>query len=194
MRLIKDKKGASKFFEMLMLAPFCIYIVLLSLYKIVGMIAYDNLIDYTATLSREAIVEKDLSYALNELAEIAYNSPEYQVLEIRICLSDYSYPQTLTFAKTGTTGSFVSYCKTENNEIKFDVNTFKKSISNYEEFNTMWKIGNIIQVSCYQDLKTNLFKKMTTVTLWTPDGPQPISLGLPSDVYASVALPISNEK
>ena len=68
-KLIKNKQGASKFFEFLMLFPFCLYIVLLSLYKIIGMIAYDNLADYSFEITRETIVERDFENALNEMAK-----------------------------------------------------------------------------------------------------------------------------
>lgn len=197
-KLIKNKQGASKFFEFLMLFPFCLYIVLLSLYKIVGMIAYDNLADYSFEITREAIVEKDLEYALNEMAKIAYNSPDFQILEIKITLSDDTYPKTVTFSKTGSSGSFISYCVSNNNEIEFDVANFKKSVESYEEISNMWRIGNIIHISTYQDLSTNLFKEMTTVSLPVPENGEwkrrDITLGLPTEVYATIKLPISNEK
>lgn len=197
-KLIKNKQGASKFFEFLMLFPFCLYIVLLSLYKIIGMIAYDNLVDYSFKITRETIVERDFENALNEMAKIAYNSPNFQILEIKVTLSDETYPKTITFSKTGSSGSFVSYCIINNNEIEFDVANFKKSVEAYKEIDDMWRIGNIIHISTYQDLSTNLFKEMTTVSLPVPENGvwtrKNITLGLPTEVYATIKLPISNEK
>lgn len=192
-KLLKDKKGASKFYEFLMILPFAIYITTLTLYKIIGMLAYNQLNDFAIETAREAIVEENLSDSLTKIATMAYNHPNYQIIEIELINSDGSNSVKLNFSKNKEVGSFLNYCEMKNSEISFNIDEYKNSISDYSVIEEFWKIGNFYKITAYNDLSTNLFKKLVSVSMWTPEGRKTLTLGLDTDIETSNIQPISND-
>ena len=191
MKLLKNKKGASHLVETLILAPFAIYIILFSLFKIVNFLNYNSLNSETQNYTREIITCDSLSSALNKLAKMNKNS-ETEILRIEIenSYSNQEFKTELVFGTLQTGSTFKQYIKDDS----FNLSMYKMNNIDYSAIEKNWNIGYIISVYTYHDYAKSTFGRLDDVSVITINGKkEKLSFGIETTLTAYSKQVISNQ-
>ena len=192
MKLLKNKKGASRFIEMLMITPFAIYIILFSLFKLVNFLNYNALNNETQRYTREIITCTSLSNALNSLAELNQGS-DTQIARIEI-INAYSNADTkveLNFGSAQTGSKFKQYIKQDGT---FDLIQYNNNNFDYKFIEKSWQIGSIIAVYTFHDYAESTFGKLNDFAVVTVNGKkEKLSFGIETTLTAYSKQVISNQ-
>lgn len=171
-RLLKNKSGASKMIEMLIILPIAVFITLLSVYKLVGMIVTNQMNDFNRELTREAIVARNFDDSMDLIYGKMQERPDYKVAYIKI----YYYPDmsdatlqnlNITFSTIENSNqSFEAMFQGEDGNNKFNAKQFElNNRSLYNALQTQWKMSNLLEIGLYNDLTQNIYSKVSKVSI-----------------------------
>lgn len=166
-KFFKDKRGVSKFLEMLLIFPLLLYIFFYSYYELLAFTVNGAMQDSVNVLTREIISEKSLDNALHKTAKMVANeriNKNYQINRMVI----YS-------TKNSNVSYIIDFGDNFNRYVDLSSKTF--NITNYREdnniplstwntYNENWKIGNDIELVIKNDLRNNVMKNMMTFRIW----------------------------
>ena len=191
MKLLKNKKGVSHLVETLILAPFAVYIILFSLFKIVNFLNYNSLNSETQNYTREIITCNSLTSALDKLAELNENSEtEIARIELINSYSDDDFKAVLNFGSSNTTSNFKSYIS----DGKFNIEKYSAVNFDYKSIENSWKIGYIISIYTFHDYAKSTFGKLDDFSVVTINGKkEKLNFGVETTLTAYSKQVISNQ-
>ena len=200
--LFKNKKGASKMIEMLIITPIALFIVLLSLYKILGMIVSDQMNSFNQEVTRSAIVASNFDDAMILTYNKMQENTSYKLSYVKIYyvqgvgVNQEMQSITLNFSLGDTsTQNFNSYFSTDG--VKTSFNSKKIQEQNrelYDKLQYYWQMSNLFEVGLYNDLTQNIYANITKVSIMVDGERKTFSFGLDSTIRTSNVQVISCER
>lgn len=166
-KFLYDKRGVSKFLEMLLIFPLIFYIFFYSYYELLAFTVNGAMQDSVNILTREIISEKSLDNALHKTAKM--------VVQKRID-SDYQINRLVIYSTKNSNVSYIiDFGENFNRYVDytnrtFNITDYRKDnnipLSTWDAYNENWKIGNDIELIIKNDLRNNVMKEMMTFRIW----------------------------
>lgn len=166
-KFLYDKRGVSKFLEMLLIFPLIFYIFFYSYYELLAFTVNGAMQDSVNILTREIISEKSLDNALHKTAKM--------VVQKRID-SDYQINRLVIYSTKNSNVSYIiDFGENFNRYVDytnrtFNITDYRKDnnipLSTWDTYNENWKIGNDIELIIKNDLRNNVMKEMMTFRIW----------------------------
>jgi len=169
-KFLKNKKG-SALLETIILWPFFIWLIFISVTKLMIMTERNTAENLSKNYSRTLTTALSFEQALDDIA-YDYNSKRKSFAIVNITVGDFN----LDFTSQGT-GSFES-CILDN---KFEVSRLNSITTpqNIEYFHSCWKAGTTCSITVSKNLGETTFKSFTTGYFYDPVEGKRYELSLP---------------